>query len=126
MDSWTKGGREREIPIVTAEQRALLDEAKRFAGSGSLIPKGMNYRAQLNRFKSECQRAGIRHVHGHRHEYAQRRYAQLTGWACPARGGPTSRELTPEQKENDRQARLTLSAELGHSRIAVVAQYCGH
>ena len=39
MDTWTKGGREREIPITTPEQRALLDAAKAFAGSGSLIPK---------------------------------------------------------------------------------------
>jgi hypothetical protein len=31
-DSWTKGGREREIPILTAEQRALVDEIKAFAG----------------------------------------------------------------------------------------------
>ena len=29
-DSWTKGGRSREIPIRTAEQRRVLDEAKRY------------------------------------------------------------------------------------------------
>ena len=28
-DSWTKGGRDREIPIRNAEQRQVLDEAKR-------------------------------------------------------------------------------------------------
>lgn len=27
-DSWTKGGRERTVPIRTREQRALLEEAK--------------------------------------------------------------------------------------------------
>jgi site-specific recombinase XerC len=37
-DTWTKGGREREIPIRNEEQRRVLDEAKRFAGRGSLIP----------------------------------------------------------------------------------------
>jgi integrase len=31
--SWAKGGRERTIPITTPEQRAVLDEAHRLAGS---------------------------------------------------------------------------------------------
>src|SRR6202051_2036348 len=38
-DNWTKGKREREIPIRNAGQRQLLDEAKQFVGNGSLIPK---------------------------------------------------------------------------------------
>jgi uncharacterized protein GlcG (DUF336 family) len=54
MDSWTKGGREREIPISTPEQRALLDAAKALAGGGSLIPKKLTYVEQLNRFKDQC------------------------------------------------------------------------
>lgn len=33
--SWTKGGKERGIPISNDAQRALLDEAKRFAGQGA-------------------------------------------------------------------------------------------
>src|SRR5471030_296303 len=36
--SWAKGGREREIPIRNEEQRQVLNEAKQFAGRGSLIP----------------------------------------------------------------------------------------
>jgi integrase len=125
LDAWTKGGREREIPITTPEQRALLDAAKALAGSGSLIPKQMTYVEQLNRFKSQCAQAGIRHVHGHRHDYAQTRYEQLTGWACPAKGGLTSRQLTPEQKSIDREARMTITCELGHVRTQVTAIYLG-
>ena len=97
--SWTKGGREREIP--------------------------MTYVEQLQRFKAQCMAAGIQHVHGHRHQYAQERYRELTGWACPAKGGPTSRQLTPDQKMADRQARETVSEELGHGRVQVTAIYCG-
>jgi integrase-like protein len=123
--SWTKGGREREIPIRTAEQRAVLDEAKALAGEGSLIPREMKFIGQLNRFKAQCARAGIEHVHGHRHQYAQARYQQLTGWACPARGGPTSKQLSAEQKMIDREARLTLSEELGHGRGQVTCVYLG-
>jgi len=123
--SWTKGSRGREIPVRTPEQRQLLDEAKQFAGKGSLIPKDRTYVEQLQRFKAQCDVAGIHHVHGHRHHYAQARYKELTGWACPAQGGPRSKQLTPEQKAIDREARLTISSELGHSREQVVSIYIG-
>jgi hypothetical protein len=124
-DSWTKGGRARELPIRNERQRAVLDEAKQFAGKGSLIPADKSYKEQMNRFKAQCQAAGIFHVHGHRHHYAQERYRELTGWQCPARGGPTSKQLTLEQKCQDRQARLTISEELGHGRERIVAVYIG-
>jgi site-specific recombinase XerC len=122
---WAKGGREREIPIRTDEQRRVLDEAKAFAGKGSLIPTGLRYVDQLRRFQYQCAKAGIHHVHGHRHAYAQARYRDLTGWNAPAGGGPRSRELTPEQKASDREARLTISRELGHEREQVTAIYLG-
>lgn len=124
-DTWTKGGRERDIPIRNKQQRIVLEEAKQLAGKGSLIPREMNYKQQMERFKAQCQDAGIRHVHGHRHQYAQDRYQELTGWLSPAQGGPTFRQLTPEQKILDHNARLTISIELGHERLSVVAVYCG-
>ena len=124
-ESWTKGGRAREIPIRNAEQRLVLDEAKRVAGKGSLIPVDASYVQQLRRFEYRCDQAGIHRVHGHRHQYAQDRYHELTGWLSPAAGGPRSRELTAEQKAIDREARLTISCELGHEREQVTAVYCG-
>jgi site-specific recombinase XerC len=124
-DSWTKGGREREIPILTAEQRTLVDEVKAFAGKGSLIPESVSYKQQRNRFKSQCRAAGINGVHGHRHQYAQRRYREKTGWECPACGGPGSKALTPAQKALDREVRLMISHEMGHGREQVVAVYLG-
>ena len=124
-DSWTKGGRAREIPIRHVEQRQVLDEAKHVAGRGSLIPADRSYVQQLRRFEYQCDRAGIHRVHGHRHQYAQERYRELTGWSAPAAGGPRSRERTREQKLIDRDARLTISRELGHEREQVTAIYCG-
>ena len=123
--SWTKGGRAREIPIRTEAQRALLDEAKAFVGSRSLIPASLRYVDQLQRFRYQCSKAGIDHVHGHRHAYAQARYQELTGWSAPAAGGPSSKALSPAQKALDREARLTISQELGHERSQVVSVYCG-
>jgi hypothetical protein len=123
--SWCKGGRSREIPIRTPEQRQFLNEAKRLAAGGSLIPRESRFVDQLNRFKHQCSVAGIHHVHGHRHAYAQARYQELTGWKAPAAGGPSSQLLTAEQREIDREARLTVSRELGHEREQVTAVYLG-
>lgn len=125
--SWTKGGRSREIPIRTPEQRALLDEAKTLAAltpRGSLIMRE-TYVAQLHVFKYHCTKAGIHHVHGHRHRYAQRRYQELSGRLCPSLGGPTSGRLEGDLKARDRQARFIISAELGHARVSVTSIYLG-
>ena len=103
----------------------MLDEAKDFAGAGSLIPADMSYRDQLNRYKAQTARAGIDRVHGLWHHYAQARYADLTGWKAPAAGGPTARQLSPDQKRIDREARLTISRELGHEREQITAVYLG-
>jgi site-specific recombinase XerC len=124
-DSWAKGRRAREIPIRNGEQRQILDEVKKFAGRGSLIPTDRSYVQQLRRFEYQCDQAGIHRVHGYRHQYAQERYRELTGWCAPAVGGPRSRQLTREQKLRDREARLTISRELGHEREQVTAIYCG-
>jgi integrase len=123
--TWTKGGKEREIPIIKETQRELLNQAKALADKGSLIPVEMSYIDQLNRFKAQTAFAGIDRVHGFRHAYAQARYAELTGWKAPAAGGPTSKQLSPEQKAIDRQARLTISRELGHEREQITAVYLG-
>jgi hypothetical protein len=124
--SWNKGGREIRIPIRTAEQRQLLDEAKALAKGKSLIAPGYaTYRDYLQHFRHECERVGIHGVHGHRHRYAQRRYHQLTRWECPARGGPTAKQLTKEQKARDHEVRLQISHELGHGRPQISAVYLG-
>jgi hypothetical protein len=92
---------------------------------GSLIPEGMRYKDQMERFKAQCAMAGIGHVHGQRHRFAQERYEALTGWKAPACGGPTSKQLTPGQKARDRAVRLLISKELGHEREQITARYLG-
>jgi site-specific recombinase XerC len=123
--SWTKGGREREVPIASKLQRQVLNDAQALAHGGSLIPVEMSYRDQLNRFKAQTARAGIDRVHGLRHGYAQVRYLELTGWKAPAAGGPSSKDLSPDQKRVDREARLVISRELGHEREQITACYLG-
>ena len=121
--SWTKGGRARAVPVRTAAQRQVLDRARRFVGSGSLIPSSRNYRQQLRIYERHTANAGLSKMHGLLHAYAQRRYEELTGWPAPAAGGPASKALDPQQRELDRQARLTISQELGHNREQVTRIY---
>jgi integrase len=123
--SWTKGGRGRMIPVRSEEQRDVLSRARRLAGLGSLIPSNRNYVQQMRTYEGNTRRAGLNHMHGLRHAYAQNRFEELTGWRCPATGGPVARELTPERREIDREVRLQISRELGHDREAVVSAYIG-
>ncbi len=123
--SWTKGGKAREIPILTQSQRETLDRAHRLVGRGSLIPSDRNYIQQRRIYERHTGEAGLSKLHGLRHAYAQRRYEALTGWKAPVAGGPTAGQLSPAQKAIDREARLTISRELGHERGAVVAVYVG-
>ncbi|HZT01235.1 MAG TPA: phage integrase N-terminal domain-containing protein [Steroidobacteraceae bacterium] len=123
--SWTKGGRPREVPITTPEQRAVLDQAHRIAGAGSLIPADKTYIQQRHTYDGQCKAAGLSHMHGLRHHYAQARYQALTGWKAPAAGGPVARTLTAAQRSQDFLARQTISRELGHERPEITAVYLG-
>lgn len=123
--SWCKGGRAREIPVRTEYQREVLARAAALAGSGSMIPKEMEYKQRLKQYENATARARMNRLHGLRHEYAQQRYNGLTGWDCPAKGGPTAKHLTPEQKAQDLGARLQISRELGHNRESITAVYLG-
>jgi hypothetical protein len=124
-DTWTKGGKAREIPVRNAVQREVLDRAHRLAGRGSLIPGHRNYRQQLRIYERHTANAGLSKLHGLRHAYAQQRYEEMTGWKSPAAGGPSGSALSATERSLDRQARLTISLELGHERLAIVGVYLG-
>lgn len=123
--SWTKGGRPRVIPIRTGYQRGVLEEAKRVAGNGSLIPAHKSYRAHLHTWEHTTRQAGLSKTHGLRHAYAQTRYRELTGWLAPHQGGPGRNVLKGAERELDIQARLQIAEELGHSRITITDVYLG-
>ncbi len=123
--SWTKGGKAREIPVRTPAQREVLARAHRLAGRGSLIPAERNYRQQLRVYERHTANAGLSKLHGLRHAYAQSRYEELTGWKSPATGGPSSTSLSRDERAVDRAARLVVSRELGHEREQITAVYLG-
>ena len=123
--SWTKGGRERTVPITTTEQRDALQAAHHLAGTGSLIPANKTYIQQRHVYDGQCKAAGLSHMHGLRHQYAQSRYETLTGRPPPVAGGPLATGLSPTQRIEDRHARQTISRELGHERVQITAIYLG-
>lgn len=126
--SWCKGGHPREVPITNDLQRTLLDEAHKLAGSNSLIPSHRSYIQHLRVYESQCLRAGLHKLHGLRHFYAQSRYLQLTGLPSPAIAYSSNlliAQLSQEQKLLHKQARLTISEELGHHRLSVTSVYLG-
>ena len=123
--TWTKGGKERDVPARTDEQREVLKRVHQLAGNGSLIPGDRNYVQQLRVYERQTSNAGLSKLHGLRHAYAQARYEELTGWKAPAAGGPVSRALSPGQKVMDRHARKTISQELGHIREQITSVYVG-
>ncbi len=124
-DSWTKGGREREVPIRTEAQRAVLDKAKALAGKASLIPSHKTYKQQKNRYEGQCIRAGLCKMHGLRHAYAQRRFEELAGFKAPLAGGPKRQDLSADERALDKKARAVISAELGHDREQITVTYLG-
>ena len=124
-DSWTKGGRPRTIPITNEKQRQELKNAYAQAvkNGGSMIPKEKSYKSHKSNFESVTHALGVGQTHGLRHGYAQTRYLELMGFPCPAAGG--SRSLTSEEIAKDKEIRMLISEELGHSRINITSVYLG-
>ena len=123
--SWTKGGRARTVPIRTDEQRRLLEEIRKLAKGGALIPPNKNYEEQLHRYERQVRDAGIKNPHGLRHAYAQRRYEEETGWKAPLAGGPSRSALSADERGLDEKARAGISRELGHDRTSITRTYLG-
>ncbi len=122
--SWTKGGKPRTLPILKESQRALLDEIRSFTRS-SLIRATDRYVDQMRRYERETKKVGLSKNHGLRHHYARQRYLELTGWQCPANGGPRRMHLVGKERELDYKARMQISRELGHERFSITYTYLG-
>ena len=134
MPSWTKGGIGRSLEITTDAQREWLDKVAQLVSPGeSLIPRDRSYRQHLSQYQAQTKLMGVCKLHGLRHAYAQRRYAELTrlydpkgqGFVCPIDGGKQYKAMTVEEKMIDRRARLEISLALGHSRVSIVRIYIG-
>jgi len=132
--SWTKGGVGRIINITNEEQiKWLFKTSQQIQIKESLIPIERSYKQHLSHYQRQAKLMGVCKLHGLRHAYAQRRYAELTkqldplqsGWSCPIAGGKPSVSLNRVEKEIDRRVREMISRELGHSRLNITRTYLG-
>lgn len=123
--SWTKGGRKRSIPVVTFDQRDLIDRIHAIVGQGSLIPVQYSLKQWKKKYERVLGILRFKNLHGLRHGYAQRRYRDLAGFESVFAGGPKRRALDSNQQVIDVQARLQVSQELGHNRIEITDVYLG-
>lgn len=119
----TKGGREREIPLTSARQIAVLERAATAQGTAkAVMPADQNWKFWsengLRYIRETLQQHGVSRLHDLRSAYACDRYQQITGYAAPVLGGQVPREI-------DRAARQQIAGELGHGRISITNAYLG-
>ena len=93
-----------------------------------MIPLDRKYIQQLRIYEKQAAVVGLSKLHGLLHEYAQRRYVELTKEKASAVGGPTAKELTEEQKAVDRNARFKISERFSplYSRVTGVNSAQNH
>ena len=124
----TKGGRPRVVPIDNEVQRQVLQHVRQACVSTgrSLIPKTHTLKQWLRHVYYVLDTCGVtrKHgivAHGGRHDYANRVFEELTGEPSAVRGG-SGKNLSREQ---ERSARLEVSARLGHARESISSAYYG-
>ena len=124
IESGTKGGRARTVRISSKRQLEALHFAAAVQRKDkSLVPSEKTFvqwlDSGLRSTRKVLAQQGLGGLHELRASYACQRYRELTGGEAPCCGG----KITDRQV--DKAARLTISAELGHRRIDVVAAYVG-
>ena len=132
----TKGGRQRTIDIRNERQIEVLERAASIQGNGrSMIPSDQSYIDFKRAAYRELSQTDIT-FHAERHTYAQERYLEITQVPAPVKTDHNERSWSHHlartlniditaARELDRNARLTISKELGHHREDVVSAYIG-
>jgi len=123
----TKGGRERLLPINTAQCLASIDYARRVTVgvNESVSDPRLSLQQAMRRLRYVMERFGITRAglgvvpHGLRHQGAADDYESTTGTPPPVAGGSA---VDPAL---DLQARREIAARLGHGRISITNAYLG-
>jgi len=86
----------------------------------------MDYKAYFSHRDHYLAIACIRKAHGLRHYYAQPRYIILSNGLTPPKLNIGEKpKLTAAERELDLSARLTVSKELGHTRLDITHIHLG-
>lgn len=133
----TKGGLPREVRFdddlgVATWQRDVLERAKLMADQnkkGTLSLQGKTLEQSRDRFYYIVRKYGVSRsglgvtAHGLRHQFAARRYQEISGFGAPVTAHAPA--INSALEEADLQARTELSRELGHFRPSITQAYTG-
>lgn len=121
----TKGGRPRDVPLVTESQRALLDRVTAAVAPGMYVGRpGVTSLQAQSRFYYVIRKCGISKkelgvvAHGLRHQHVNDAFEVDAGGPSPVRGAVT-------RTERDEIARQRAARVLGHNRLEVTSCYLG-
>jgi len=135
--SGTKGARPRDVPITSQSQIDALRQAAHIQDKDrSLVPNHQTWAQYQNQSYREITQTKIDGFHSERHHYANSRYESITGVKSPVQSGVEHKKhithivnelgITRQKAiQVDREARITVSRELGHSRISITNNYLG-
>ena len=123
----SKGGRERFIPITTAERLAAIEYAKSVVSSsdGHMGDPARTLKQNMTRFDNVMKKFGVTKKelgvtsHGLRHEALIAQYEKLAGNGPPVRGGARP------AREIDQIARQECAELAGHARKRAAVSYLG-
>lgn len=133
----TKGGRPREVSfdpeeVLSGWQRDVLERAKVMASQnrkGTLSIQGKSLAQSKAHFYYVVRKCGISRdglgvtAHGLRHQFAARRYQQLTGFGAPVTANAPKMSAAVLQAE--REALGGVSLVMGHFRSNITHSYTG-
>lgn len=128
--SWCKGGRPRVVEITNDRQRHLLERVQQHQTAHrekSMIPKNQTYLTYKKEVQAKSTELGIK-GHQFRHQWAQDRFAEVSGGIqAPLAGGPSYSELSEKEQALWNKAAKRVNEELGHGkgREDITATYIG-
>jgi integrase len=121
----TKGGRVRDVPVLTDAQRDLITRIQQIVPSGGFVGRSYHTPDQArDRFYWVLRCIGVTRKdlgivsHGLRHGYANDLYEKKAGTPSPVRGAE-------EKPASDGAARQAIARALGHGRARVSTYYIG-
>jgi integrase len=125
IEHGTKGGRVRDVPLVTPEQRDLIHRLKDIIPLDAYVGRpGYTAEQNNNHFYYVMRKTGISKqglgvvAHGLRHQFANDAFEADSGAPSPVRGGHCD-------TDKDAVARERTARRLGHSRTRVATCYLG-
>lgn len=129
----TKGGRERMVPVESDNQRAVLEEAKRYVPrwDGHMGRPRKTLKQNIDHFSYVMAKMGITRkdlgvtAHGLRHQRLNDIFEEVAGIPSPVRQAGGGQRIVTGDPELWKQAQQKVSNVAGHARLSISSAYTG-